>query len=684
MDQDPATTTETDAPPDAERSSAPEQHPRSTDPAPVLQTGTGWFPVWFTAGLAVLVVAGGVMVQGLLPPLRGREFADPITNQLTGLVDLVGQLAMLITFGLLLAAVAFTPSRRRRHQLSDTGRGLARLAGRTAAVWFAASLLMVPLTAGENNGVSLLVAVRALMPFLSATQAAAAWLLPAAIALVTVLCARRVRTVGAVLALLMIGGVWQLAPVLTGNVSVGADHDFGSDAAIVATLAQAVLVAASVALLAAPATAADEPALVRKQLWYAGIALPFVLAGWAVVTWYELAGTSPLASFYGMLKVVALALWLLIGVRLLAAAVLRGRGRNRGRLAVGTDLAIAILAVGCQVATAHMAPPRFLIAQESTAINYLGYDLPNPPTLAALVLPGRPNLLLTTVSVLAIVLYLIGYAVLRRRGVNWPVVRVLAWLAGWLVMLWAVSSGIWSYSGGTFSKHMLVHMTVNMLAPALIVLGGPITLLLRVLPSSRDNSPAGVRELVSAAIGWKPLEYLLNPVLVGLVFVGSFYAIYFSDLFGYLMRYHWGHQLMTVHFILSGLVFFGLVAGVDRMPRELPHLAKLAMLFAVMPFHAFFAVAVLSTEGIIAENYYRSLALPWMTDLLEDQQIGGQFTWALGELPMLVVVVALLVQWFLQDSRDAKRKDRAMDTGLDDSYEAYNEMLKKLSDRADR
>lgn len=681
MTTDPsATPDQPDATTDAERVTTTTRGERADQP-PVLQTGTGWFPVWFTAGLAVLVVAGGVAQQGLLPALRGREFADPLTNQLTGLVDLIGQLAMLVTFGLLFAAVAFAPSRHRQHRLSAAGRGLARLAGRTAAVWFAASVLMVPLTAGENNGVSLLISVRALGPFLAATQPAAAWLVPAAIALITLVCARRIRTIGAGLALLLVGGVWQLAPVLTGNVSVGADHDFGSDAAIVATLAQTALIAASVALLAAPATPEQEGVLARRQLRIAGFAMPLLLAGWGVVTWYELAGSEPLASFYGVLRVAALALWLLVGVRLLAAAVLR---RDRGRLAVGVDLAIAVMAIGCQVATAHMAPPRFLVPQESTAINYLGFDLPHPPTLAALVQPGRPNLLLVTIAVLAIALYLVGLVMLRRRGIRWPIVRVIAWVLGWLVMLWATGSGIWAFSGGTFSKHMLVHMTVNMLAPVLIVLGGPITMLLRVLPAGRDNNPAGIRELVSGLIGWKPLEYLLNPVLVGLVFVGSFYLIYFSDLFGYLMRYHWGHQLMTVHFVLSGLVFFSLVAGVDRMPRELPHLAKLAMLFAVMPFHAFFAVALLSTDGIIAENYYRSLALPWMTDLLEDQQLGGQFTWALGEVPMLVVVVALLVQWFGQDSREAKRKDRAMDTGLDDSFEAYNEMLKKLSDRADR
>ncbi|NNG19184.1 cytochrome c oxidase assembly protein [Naumannella sp. ID2617S] len=681
MSTDPEdTTTRHDAdPPDAEDPTHAEVTVDSV--GQVLETRTGWLPVWVSAGMAMLVVAGAVAHQTTLPPLRGREFSDPLTNQLTGLVDLITQLAMLTTLGLLLAAAHFAPVRRRHHELSAQGRGLARLAGTTAAVWFAGALLLVPLTAGENNGVSVLTALPALIPFLSVTQSAAAWLFPAAIALVTVFAARRVRQLGAVLALLVVGGVWQLATVLTGNVSVGADHDFGSDAAIIATLAQTVAITATVAVLATAVAYSGAGRLERRQRRLVGWALPFVLAGWSVVTWYELAGAAPLATGYGVLRVGALTLWALLGVRLLVASL---RRQARSRTAIGVDLAMAVLAVGLQVATAHLAPPRFLEPQTSAQINYLGFELPHPPTLAALVLPGRPNLLIVTVSLLAIAVYLAAYLVLRRRGIVWSGVRLGAWLAGWVVMLWATGSGIWAYSGATFSKHMLVHMTVNMLAPALIVLGAPATLLLRVLPTHQDNQPAGVRELITGLVGWKPLEILLHPVLVGLNFVGAFYLIYFSDLFGYLMRYHWGHQLMTVHFILSGLVFFGLVAGSDRMPRELPHVAKLGFLFAVMPFHAFFAVALLSTDGIIGENFYRSLDLPWMTNLLADQKTGGQFTWALGELPMLVVVVALVFQWFRQDARDAKRQDRAMDSGLDDSFEAYNEMLKKLSERADR
>ena len=100
-----------------------------------------------------------------------------------------------------------------------------------------------------------------------------------------------------------------------------------------------------------------------------------------------------------------------------------------------------------------------------------------------------------------------------------------------------------------------------------------------------------------------------------------------------------------------------------------------------MPFHAFFAVAVMSSTTIIGENFYRSLQPDWNTDFKADQYLGGGVAWAAGELPLIVVVIALLTQWSRSDQREAKRKDRRGDQGLDDSLDNYNDMLAALSDR---
>ncbi|GAB3623088.1 cytochrome c oxidase assembly protein [Mariniluteicoccus endophyticus] len=636
----------------------------------------GWVPVFISLAVALVVVAGGVAHQFTLPPLRGRENADPMTVQLAGLAHLVARVAMVGTFGLLLAGAYFTPVVRRHHELSERGRQVVGLATHTAAAWFGASVLEVVLVAGENNGVPVTEAVRALPAFISATQAASAWIVPAAIALVVMLTARHLRSLGAVAAILGLGVVWQLAPVLTGNVSVGADHDFGSDMGAIASITSTALLAAGIAWLAGDAD--DDQASPRYHL-IAAITVPFVVLSYAVVLWYEMAGTSLWASGYGLLRLAAIVLWALVGVRVLTA-VRRGSTRRL----VGWDLALGLVASAADVATAHMAPPRFLVPQTSAQINYLGYEVPNPPTIPTLLAPGRPNLLLMTLVLLVIVAYWAGVVVLRRRGVAWSWVRTASWTVGWLVLGWIATAGIWSYSSATFSKHMLVHMTINMIGPVLIVLGAPSTLALRALPTHRDGQLAGAREIILGVLDWRPMEVFLHPILVGINFVASFYVIYFSDLFGFLMRYHWGHQLMTFHFLISGLAFFGLVVGADRMPKELPHIAKLGFLFAAMPFHAFFAVAILSGDDLIAPDFYRSLDLPWMHDLLEDQRIGGQFTWALGEVPMLMVVIALVIQWFVHDNKEARRRDRAMDEGHDDAYEAYNDMLRQLSERSEK
>jgi len=165
------------------------------------------------------------------------------------------------------------------------------------------------------------------------------------------------------------------------------------------------------------------------------------------------------------------------------------------------------------------------------------------------------------------------------------------------------------------------------------------------------------------------------------VFVGSYYAIYLSPFFDWAMRYHWAHQAMTLHYLASGYVFYALVIGVDAPPRPLPHIGKLGLVLAAMPFHAFFGVVVMTSTDLLAGTYYRYLDVRWIGSLAHDQYVAGGIAWAAGELPLIVVVIALVTQWAEQDARQARRSDRHADRGLDDDYEQYNAMLGDLAAR---
>merc|ERR1711969_266164 len=136
---------------------------------------------------------------------------------------------------------------------------------------------------------------------------------------------------------------------------------------------------------------------------------------------------------------------------------------------------------------------------------------------------------------------------------------------------------------------------------------------------------------------------------------------------------------MNVHFVVSGYLFYWLVIGIDPAPRQVTPVAKLGIVMGSLPFHAFFGVALMMTSAVIAESYYRGLNLPWDYELFDDQRVGGGIAWATGEIPLVVIMLALLVQWRRQDERQARRYDRRAVRDHDADLNSYNEMLSELN-----
>lgn len=50
------------------------------------------------------------------------------------------------------------------------------------------------------------------------------------------------------------------------------------------------------------------------------------------------------------------------------------------------------------------------------------------------------------------------------------------------------------------------------------------------------------------------------------------------------------------------------------------YLGKLGLLLAAMPFHAFFGILLMSSATVIGGDYYRSISLPFVPDMLADQR----------------------------------------------------------------
>ncbi|MGZ3145736.1 cytochrome c oxidase assembly protein [Lentzea chajnantorensis] len=615
---------------------------------------------------SVVCVAVVVLWAGDVHAALGDSDPGRATALAFSLVRTAANAAATITVGALVFGAFVVPAPPKRARLTPHAFAAVRTAATAAAVWAGAAAAAVVLSAADASGQSVAVALEHLGGLVAATEEPKAWIVSAVAAVVVAAGARATLTWTTSVLWLGPALAGVLAPVVAGHVANGAWHDVATNAVVWHIPAAAVWVGSLVALrayLRRPGTAATDVVVRRYHRLTTGCVVVLVLSG--AVTAAVLIGPSGLHTGYAVLLLLKLSLCV-------AVPLLRARWGPQRPL--GTELVVLGLVLGASTGLTHLVPPAWFADRPSPQETVLGYELPDPPSLAELVLGWRLDLVFGLGALGLAAGYAVAVRKLRRRGDTWPAGRTVAWLLGCAVVLVVTSSGVGRYAAGMFSTHMVAHMSLNMLAPVLLVLGGPVTLALRVLP-------AGPRQWVTALLHCRATRLVAHPAVAATAFVGWIYVLYFSDLFGAAMRFHWAHQLMNLHFLVTGCVFFWLVIGVDRAPRALPHLARLGLLFSVMPFHAFFGVVLMNHQTVIAEHFYRTLGLTWLPDLLTDQRLGGGIAWATGEVPMLVVVLALLRQWAVADRREAVRFDRATDTGHDDRLAAYNAMLAELSGR---
>jgi cytochrome c oxidase assembly factor CtaG len=281
-----------------------------------------------------------------------------------------------------------------------------------------------------------------------------------------------------------------------------------------------------------------------------------------------------------------------------------------------------------------------------------------------------------TGCVLLLVLY--GWAVLRLRlrGDRWPVGRTAAFTVGVLTVGVTMCTRLDDYGMVMFSVHMVQHMILSMLSPILLLLGAPVTLALRALPAA-GRGRTGPRELLVKLLHSRYLTVITHPAFTIPLFIASLYALYFSPLFDLLMRSQAGHLAMMVHFLAVGLLFFWPIMGIDPGPHRPGYVMRMLELFAGMPFHAFFGIAVMmASEPLV--NTFRHPAASLGIDPLNDQTSAGGIAWAFSEVPSVIVLIALLFQWYTSEQRQARRTDRAADRDGDAELVAYNAYLASL------
>ncbi|MFI6574967.1 cytochrome c oxidase assembly protein [Nocardiopsis sp. NPDC050513] len=647
--------------------------------------------------LILTLILGGAAFPVLIPGLpdagQGVRWGLPLAK-------VVMDASAVLTIGLLLLATVLLPSDRGR--LSEQAQYYVRGGTWTALAWAVAAVFTMYFQASEFLAVSFgQVSVDEVTAYAGSVSGGVALMF---VILITTGVALFGRTVTSAT-----GGIWLTAaalvavtpPGLTGHSASSGAHEL----AVTALAMHVIAISAWVGGLAAVTyhvTRVDgqDPEVAvarfsRMALWlFTGVAISGLGSALARLnTIDELVLTE-----YGLIMVVKFVLFCVLGafgymnrryaLRRIHAAPDGPEGASFQRsmflLVSGVEILIMAAVVGISVGLGRTAPPPPLESEVDPAAAILGFSVPPPMDAWNLLTLWRPDLFFIMLVAVAGGLYGAAVVRLRRRGDTWPAGRTALFGLGLLSIVATQLSGFATYAAVLFSSHMIQHMMLAMLAPILLVLGAPATLALRALKPARRRGDRGPREWLTLFLNSRFSKVVTHPAFAAPMFVLSPYALYFTPLFGTLMNDHLGHLFMSVHFLLSGFLFYWIIAGVDPAPRKVPYLLRFLLLLLVMGFHAFFGIAIMEQTDPIAPEFYDQIAIPWLESRLEDQYMGGGVAWALGEIPTLLVTVAMVRQWFQDDMKQERRRQRhSARGGSDDAdMDAYNAYLAELDRRA--
>ena len=257
-------------------------------------------------------------------------------------------------------------------------------------------------------------------------------------------------------------------------------------------------------------------------------------------------------------------------------------------------------------------------------------------------------------SVVALVLQLVVLAWYLRsvRGLtgrerSWSPFRTAGFVAGLVVLAYAVEGGLAYYDVSNFTVSVIQHLLLITVAPPLLAMGAPVTLALQ------SSSPRTTTVLLKVFRGM-PARLLPHPAVAFAGLMGTMFVFFLTPVYGFSERHPLLQTYLLLHFLLAGCLFWWPMVGKDLLPRRFGFGTRFVLVFLSVPFNA--------VLGLVVAGVGRPLYPAGNT--LADTQSGGNVLWGLLEVFTVAALALLFVQWAREEERKAVRVDRQLDAAL--------------------
>ncbi len=309
---------------------------------------------------------------------------------------------------------------------------------------------------------------------------------------------------------------------------------------------------------------------------------------------------------------------------------------------------------GSRIVAAVIGGLAWLLGAE-TVLAHGGVALP-PPSVADLLFGWSFEPALQMPLLIAVGLYVAAVRHVNAAHPSNPVPRArwLAFLAGMAAIEIALQSGIERYDTTLFWIHMAQHLLLTMVAAPLIALGAPITLLLRVA------RPELRKRLILPILHSLPVRIVGFPVVSWLLFAGVMWGSHLSPLFDRSLEDPFVHDLEHLAYLVTALLFWWPVVGLDPSPWRIPYPARALYVFLAMPQNTFLSLAILGASAPLYPHY-ATIGRTWDPSPLADQQLAAGLMWVVGDVMLFLSVLAAIVAWMRHEERATVRLDARLE-----------------------
>ncbi|HUK71393.1 MAG TPA: cytochrome c oxidase assembly protein [Streptosporangiaceae bacterium] len=226
----------------------------------------------------------------------------------------------------------------------------------------------------------------------------------------------------------------------------------------------------------------------------------------------------------------------------------------------------------------------------------------------------------------------------RHPARPWPWWRTWLFVCGLAVIVVATQSGIGAYDDVLFWDHMIQHLLLIMVAPPLLVLGQPITLLLHASRNPLHTwAKRAVRSPVAAFLTWPPFTIAAYAAVI----VGT----HLTSAMNVVMTNQWARDGEHALYLIAGYLFFLPLLGREPIRWRIPYPIRILVLIVAMPVDTFTGLVL----GYSATGMTGMMSRSWGPSPVDDVHLGGAVMWIGGDAIMLALIMGVFLAWSRDD-----------------------------------